>query len=319
MLPKTLDERYLSILEQEYPIAADLPEEWSVYVLLNFSERNTIKGRTTIQKILCNLMFEKNILLPYLFQKDNFGPFDPNIQKNIEKLENEGEVKEVKKEEYTEHYEAPSYRVFLTTNGLNTYQREIKPKLEKDRYVLESFKSMTQLTGYPTTKLAGFCYDELYLFNEVKPTETESAWMHRRFGWVREIVSSLSKNKSRWMEYVDIPEDFRFYFLTSIDYFEKILAKENLLKIDQVKSGIVLYNISRFNRLTSKLLDFAKANKTGYDVDKLFTEISRLFYFVNEYSGRIGLFPSLFNEDADLLSFMAEGDRKRVMAALNGS
>ncbi len=320
MVSKTFDEGFLKVLGQEYPLPKDLPEGWPVYTLLNFADKNTLKGRLTTQKILCNLLFEKNVLLPYTFKKDKFGPFDPKIPKTIEKLGEEGKVKETKKEGYTDENEGPdTYPLHLTTDGLKTYQSEIRPILEKNKYFVDSFKSIVQLNTLPSMKLAGFCYDRLYLFNEIDQTETKTTWESRRQGWIQQINSELSKNKTKWTTCEIASEEFKFYFLTSIDYFEKILANRTLLKMDQVQSGIVLYNISRFNKLVSKLFDFAKTDRTGQEPEKTFIDISRLFYFVNEYSERVGLFPSVFNEDADILEFMSEGDRTRVMAALRGS
>lgn len=303
------------IFDKEFPVPNDIDSSWPIYELINNfkkTDNDNLCGRKKMHKLIFLIMAKENINIPFDFLKNEYGPYSKNLERNKNHMIKDGYLKESKL--ILHGYEGNKF--MLTTKGINKYEKEIKPLIKKYPYLKNAFKSIcNKYRMFRGQDLEDLCYGNFYLTRDKDPKILNSI----RTSWIKIISNDIHKIEKKWDSIPDeyLTEIVRFNILTSIDYLKKIVNSNKILKIDQVESGVLLKNVEYFCRLNNYILTLIEkrpfSSKLSVTVNDSFEQISRLFYFINSYSEKCGILPSMFNEDSDIISLMDDGDKKRIL------
>lgn len=299
------------LFTKEYVVEKNLDSSWPILTILGEKEGNSLRGRMKLAKELFLLMTNAAVELPFDFRKYPDGPYTKQIPRTVKNLEDEGLVERSKKERYKE------YRIFeynLTQKGKSIYEENIKKELENQKFILEAFKKLKDDT-YRGSVLSDKCYGD---FKLKKKNYSEDLWTTEREKWIEEIEGVIEDLLSTKFK-KHVTRDFEYNLLMPVNYSKNIINEGELDPFNtnfQVKSGVVLYVIEEILKIVDSILKIVNSKKPesgNFEYVKCsLNRLDRFFYFLNQYSERYDIYPSLYNEDRDSHEFLTEGEKSRM-------
>lgn len=128
-----------------------MPDEKTVVLLISvfgLSNQNTIQGRTRVQKLICDLQYEKKFPLKFNFRSYFYGPYSEDLAELVSDLVG---LKILDENRIPLDYTRTRYDYRLSEEGKPLFERIHKKLKEDDPTLLtELTKSVNELEEVPT-------------------------------------------------------------------------------------------------------------------------------------------------------------------------
>lgn len=239
------------------------------------------------QKIIFLSMVEDNIIFPFNFRKNKYGPYSQDLDLVTKEL-SENQIIDIKIESFIgengKHYN-PEKRN-LTDKGKKITNSEIVKLSKLFSQVISRYKENNEISN--AAGLESYCYKTYYLTKE----ETDE-WKNSVKSKIQDILSLL-EDRVQIIEKKDQLEEKQSLILMAFDYMKNLLNEIINKDMDQVTKGVLIKKSEEYVHKWGEILLLDKEKKTKEEFNKILSEEKKLFKFINNWAISNGVYDSVF-------------------------
>ncbi len=239
------------------------------------------------QKLVFLSMVENNIIFPFNFKKNQYGPYSQDLEIVTKEL-NDEKIVNIKIKSFTgengKTYN-PEERS-LTKIGKNITSKDIVKLSKIFSDVISKYEKGNELSN--AAGLESHCYETYYLTKE----ETEE-WRNSVKSKIYDVLSLLENRLQTIEEKKDLEEKGDL-ILMAFDYMKNLLNEILDKKIDQVVRGVLIKKAEEYIEKWGEILLLDKSEGTMEEFNKILSEEKKLFKFINNWAAFNNVCDSIF-------------------------
>lgn len=242
-------------------------------------------GKKQLQKLMFLSSIEKNIILPFKFEKNLYGPYSKELEETINTLEQKNIIEFSKDTVFT----IPQDTRKLTKEGeKNLESSEAKIFSNFIKEIISNYEGEEKGVFPYARILEKICYDEFYLTKD----ETDE-WRALVKSKTNDILSLLN-DRYKIIEERDELEEKQDLILMSFNYIKSLLSEIINKNIDQVVKGVLIKKSEEYVEKWGEILLLDKEDITKEDFNKILSEEKIIFKYINKWAFSNKVFDSIF-------------------------
>ncbi len=240
-------------------------------------------GKKQLQKLMFLSSIEKNIVLPFKFEKHIYGPYSEELEKAVNILESEKLVEFSKEIIYNVQQDTRK----LTEKGKESLEN---PEVQKFIKVIKEIISNYGENGnFPSAKsLENTCYTEFYLTKD-----ENDEWRNSIKSKIKDALSLL-EDRVQIIKKKNELEEKQDLILMAFDYIKNLLNEILEKNIDQVIKGVLIKKSEEYIDKWGEIILLDEEKKTKEKFNKILLEEKKLFKFINNWAISNNVYDSVF-------------------------
>ncbi len=242
-------------------------------------------GKKQLQKLMFLSSTENNIILPFKFEKNLYGPYSKELEETINILEQKNIIEFSKDTVFT----IPQETRKLTKEGEKSLENpETKIFSNFIKEIISNYEGEKKGV-FPYGKiLEKTCYDKFYLTKN----ETEE-WKNSIKSKIQDILSLL-KDRTQIIEKKEELEEKQDLILMAFDYMKNLLNKILEKDVDQVVKGVLIRKTEEYVDKWGEIILLDQEKKTKEEFNKILSEEKIIFKFINKWAFSNNVCDSVF-------------------------
>lgn len=239
------------------------------------------------QKLIFLSMVEDNIIFPFNFKKNHYGPYSQDLEKVTRELDNE-KIISIETKSFIGQNGKP-YNLKernLTETGKSITNDDVIKLSEIFSDIISRYKEDNELSN--AAGLESHCYKTYYLTKK----ETDE-WKNSIKSKIYDILSLL-EDRVQIIEKKEELEEKGDLILMAFDYMKNLLNKILSKEIDQVVRGVLIKKSEEYVEKWGEILLLEKENTTKREFNKILSEEKKLFKFINNWAAFNDVCDSVF-------------------------